>query len=91
MNRHCSDAYGLSRNVIGNRENISLDDHIDKFWYALSVDRLGNDSQPMQYAMSDFRFTTGDTSVPVTSVRQGLNPNGQPRMILGLQMFKRTQ
>ncbi|RYP45551.1 hypothetical protein DL770_011405 [Monosporascus sp. CRB-9-2] len=91
MSQHYNDAYGFSRNVTGNHESASLGDRIGKFWYALSVDRLENDSQPMQYATPNSRFTAGGTPVPVTGARQDLGPNGQPRVILGPQMLERTQ
>ncbi|UCF24826.1 MAG: TonB-dependent receptor [Ralstonia sp.] len=91
MRQHYNDAYGFSRNVTGNHESASLGDRIGKFWYALSVDRLENDSQPMQYATPNSRFTPGAAPVPVTGAVQDTGPNGQPRVILGPQMLERTQ
>ncbi|ANH35562.1 TonB-dependent receptor (plasmid) [Ralstonia solanacearum] len=91
MRQHYSDAYGFSRNVTGNHESASLGDRIGRLWYALSVDRLENDSQPMQYATPNSVFTGGQASVPVTGAVRDLGPGGQPRVILGAQMLERTQ
>lgn len=91
MRQHYSDAYGFSHNVTGNHESASLGDRIGRLWYALSVDRLENDSQPMQYATPNSVFTGGQASVPVTGAVRDLGPGGQPRVILGAQMLERTQ
>ncbi len=74
MRQHYSDAYGFSRNVTGNHESASLGDRIGRLWYALSVDRLENDSQPMQYATPNSVFTGGQASVPVTGAVRDLGP-----------------
>ncbi|HLX03297.1 MAG TPA: TonB-dependent receptor [Trinickia sp.] len=86
------DPYGFAQSFGGNHESAHIADRIGRFWYSLSLDRLENSSQPLQYAAA----TPGSNAklgaaVPVTGAATDIGPNGQPRVIVGAQSMEHTE
>ncbi|KVE24377.1 TonB-dependent receptor [Burkholderia singularis] len=86
------DDYGYAGSFGGNHQTARVADRAGRFWYALSLDRLQNDSQPMQYASPNAAYNPKlGASVPVTGARTDVDPNGRPRTIVGAQTIERTE
>lgn len=87
-----NDPYGFAQSFGGNHESAHIGDRIGRFWYSLTLDRLENNSQPLQYASPNSTYNPKlGPAVPVTGAAQDIGPNGQPRVIVGPQMMERTQ
>ncbi|AGR72998.1 TonB-dependent receptor [Burkholderia pseudomallei] len=86
------DGYGFADSFGGNHQSARIADRVGRFWYALSLDRLENDSQPMQYASPNGAFDPRlGAPVPVTGAVSDIGPNGRPRTIVGAQTIERTE
>jgi iron complex outermembrane receptor protein len=90
--QHYDDPYGFSNNFGGNHESAHIGDRVGRFWYSLTLDRLENNSQPMQYASPNSSYNPAyGPPVPVSGAATDIGPNGQPRVIVGPQMMERTR
>jgi len=90
--QHYDDAYGFSKNFGGNHETAHIADRVGRFWYSLTLDRLENNSQPLQYASPSSTYNAKlGAPVAVTGAATDIGPNGQPRVIVGPQMMERTE
>lgn len=86
------DGYGFADSFGGNHQTARIADRVGRFWFALSLDRLENDSQPMQYASPNPTYNPKlGPAVPVTGVAVDIGPNGNPRRIVGAQSLERTE
>ena len=57
------DGYGFADSFGGNHQTARIANRVGRFWFALSLDRLENNGQPMQYA-SPIRHTTRSSAPP---------------------------
>ncbi|WP_323118471.1 TonB-dependent receptor [Burkholderia alba] len=86
------DGYGFADSYGGNHQTARVANRIGRFWFALSLDRLENNSQPMQYAGPNAAYNPRlGAPVPVTGAVTDLGPNGRPRTIVGAQTVERTE
>jgi iron complex outermembrane receptor protein len=90
MQQHYTDDYGAGGNYDGRHFAGTLGDRIGRWRWLLSLDRLDNHGQPMQYATAR---AGGDaaTAVPVSGAVQDRNPNGTPRLVYGANTIEHTQ
>ncbi|MFL9872871.1 TonB-dependent receptor [Paraburkholderia megapolitana] len=87
-----NDPYGFAQSFGGNHQSARIADRVGRFWYSLTLDRLENNSQPMQYAAPNGTYNPSfGTPVPVTGAATDIGPNGRPRVFVGPQMIERTQ
>ncbi|KVE62826.1 TonB-dependent receptor [Burkholderia vietnamiensis] len=86
------DGYGFADSFGGNHQTARIADRIGRFWFSLSLDRLENDGQPMQYASPNAAYNPRlGAAVPVTGAATDIGPNGKPRTIVGAQNIERTE
>jgi iron complex outermembrane receptor protein len=83
--------YGFAQSFGGNHQSAHIADRIGRFWYAFSLDRLENDSQPMQYASVGAYNPKLGPARPVTGAAADIGPDGRPRMIGGAQSMEHTE
>ena len=57
------DGYGFADSFGGNHQTARIANRVGRFWFALSLDRLENNGQPMQYAVP-IRHTTRSSAPP---------------------------
>jgi iron complex outermembrane receptor protein len=86
------DGYGFADSFGGNHQTARIANRIGRFWFSLSLDRLENDGQPMQYASPNAAYNPRlGAAVPVTGAATDIGPNGKPRTIVGAQNIERTE
>ncbi|MBR8057072.1 TonB-dependent receptor [Burkholderia dolosa] len=86
------DGYGLADSFGGNHQTARIANRVGRFWFALSLDRLENDGQPMQYASPNAGYNAAlGPAVPATGAATDIGPNGKPRTIVGAQSIERTE
>ncbi|MBR8122149.1 TonB-dependent receptor [Burkholderia multivorans] len=86
------DGYGFADSFGGNHQTARIANRIGRFWFSLSLDRLENDGQPMQYASPNASYNAKlGRAVPVTGAATDIGPNGKARTIVGAQSLERTE
>ncbi|MCA3847773.1 MAG: TonB-dependent receptor plug domain-containing protein, partial [Burkholderia sp.] len=86
------DGYGFADSFGGNHQTARIANRVGRFWFALSLDRLENNGQPMQYASPNSAYNPKlGAAVPVTGAATDIGPNGKPRTIVGAQTIERTE
>ncbi|KVX10069.1 TonB-dependent receptor [Burkholderia ubonensis] len=86
------DGYGFADSLGGNHQTARIANRVGRFWFALSLDRLENNGQPMQYASPNASYNPKlGRAVPVTGAAADVGPNGRPRTIVGAQSIERTE
>ncbi|KVH68513.1 TonB-dependent receptor [Burkholderia ubonensis] len=86
------DGYGFADSLGGNHQTARIANRVGRFWFALSLDRLENNGQPMQYASPNASYNPKlGRAVPVTGAAADIGPNGRPRTIVGAQSIERTE
>ncbi|KVD81621.1 TonB-dependent receptor [Burkholderia ubonensis] len=86
------DGYGFADSLGGNQQTARIANRVGRFWFALSLDRLENNGQPMQYASPNASYNPKlGRAVPVTGAATDVGPNGRPRTIVGAQSIERTE
>jgi iron complex outermembrane receptor protein len=83
------DAYGAGAHYEGRHLAASLGNRQGRWSWLLSVDRLDNHGQPMQYATARAGGNAA-TAVPVSGATADLNPNGSPRLVYGANSIEHT-
>ena len=83
------DAYGAGGHYEGRHLAASLGNRQGRWSWLLSVDRLDNHGQPMQYATARAGGNAA-TAVPVSGATADLNPNGSPRLVYGANSIEHT-
>jgi len=83
------DAYGAGGRYNGQQLSAMLGNRQGRWSWLVSVNRLDNHGQPMQYATAR---AGGDTAVavPVTGATLDRNPNGSPRLVYGANTIEHT-
>ncbi|HXD35343.1 MAG TPA: TonB-dependent receptor [Rhodanobacter sp.] len=83
------DAYGAGGHYNGNQLSATLGNRQGRWSWLVSVNRLDNHGQPMQYATAR---AGGDAAaaVPVTGATNDRNPNGSPRLVYGANTIEHT-
>ncbi|MGN6327524.1 MAG: TonB-dependent receptor [Rhodanobacter sp.] len=83
------DAYGAGGHYNGQQLSATLGNRQGRWRWLVSVNRLDNHGQPMQYATAR---AGGDAAaaVPVTGATADRNPNGSPRLIYGANTIEHT-
>ncbi|MFC5440620.1 TonB-dependent receptor [Rhodanobacter ginsenosidimutans] len=83
------DAYGAGGHYNGHQLSATLGNQQGRWSWLLSVNRLDNHGQPMQYATAR---AGGDAAVavPVTGATNDRNPNGSPRLVYGANTIEHT-
>ncbi|HEV2622641.1 MAG TPA: TonB-dependent receptor [Frateuria sp.] len=83
------DAYGAGGHYDGRHLAASLGDRQGRWSWLLSVDRLDNQGQPMQYATARAGGNAA-TAVPVDGATADRNPNDSPRLVYGANSIEHT-
>jgi iron complex outermembrane receptor protein len=83
------DAYGAGGHYNGHQLSATLGNRQGRWSWLVSVNRLDNHGQPMQYATAR---PGGDAAaaVPVTGATADRNPNGSPRLVYGANTIEHT-
>ena len=83
------DAYGAGGHYNGQQLSATLGNRQGRWSWLVSVNRLDNHGQPMQYATAR---AGGDATaaVPVTGATNDRNPNGSPRLVYGANTIEHT-
>jgi iron complex outermembrane receptor protein len=89
MSQDFHDAYGAGGHYSGRHAAASLGNRQGRWSWLLSLDRLDNHGQPMQYATAR---PGGDaaTTVAVEGATLDRNPNGSPRLVYGANSIEHT-
>ena len=89
MRQDFDDAYGAGGHYDGRHAAASLGNKQGRWSWLLTLDRLDNHGQPMQYATAK---AGGDATaaVPVEGATPDRNPNGSPRLIYGANSIEHT-
>ncbi|MEI7036228.1 TonB-dependent receptor [Fulvimonas yonginensis] len=89
MRQDFRDAYGAGGHYDGRHAAASLGNRQGRWSWLLTLDRLDNHGQPMQYATAR---AGGDApaAVPVTGATLDRNPNGSPRLVYGANSIEHT-
>jgi iron complex outermembrane recepter protein len=89
MRQDFRDAYGSGGHYDGRHAAASLGNRQGRWSWLLTVDRLDNHGQPMQYAAAR---AGGDAAaaVPVSGATLDRNPNGSPRLVYGANSIEHT-
>ena len=82
------DAYGAGGHYDGHHIAASLGDKQGRWSWLLSIDRLDNHGQPMQYATA--RAGGNAAAVPVSGATADRNPSGSPRLVYGANSIEHT-
>lgn len=84
------DRYGAGGHYDGHHLAALLGDRQGRWRWLLSLDRLDNRGQPMQYATAK---AGGDAAaaVPVSGATPDRNPNGSPRLVYGANTIEHTK
>lgn len=83
--------YGTDKTFRGNHETASIGNKINDLSFLLTVDRLQNDSQPMQFANA-LRSTTASGGAPVvTGAYQDKDQANKDRVIFGATGFDHSE
>ena len=84
------DDYGAGRRYDGNRFAAHIGDHRGRWRWLLSVSRLDNHGQPMQYAVARPGADSA-SAIAVTGATLDRNINGSPRLIYGANSIEHTR
>lgn len=84
------DDYGAGGRYDGNRFAAHLGDHQGRWRWLLSVSRLDNHGQPMQYAVAKAGADATD-AVAVSGATLDRNLNGSPRLVYGANSIEHTR
>lgn len=77
--------YGVKRNFGGNRLSATLGDRIGAWSFLLDVASLKSNGQPLVFAAQNLSSTNAaGTAIPVTGAIVDRGPNGQGRVITGI-------
>ncbi|WP_338030333.1 TonB-dependent receptor [Frateuria soli] len=89
MSQDFHDAYGGGGHYNGRHAAVSLGNRQGRWSWLLTLDRLDNHGQPMQYAIAR---TGGDPSaaIAVDGATLDRNPNGGPRLVYGANSIAHT-
>ena len=89
MNQDFRDAYGAGGHYDGRHGAVSLGNRHGRWSWLLSVDRLDNHGQPMQYATAR---PGGEAAgaVKVSGATLDRQPNGSPRLVYGANSIEHT-
>ena len=83
------DAYGTSGHYDGHRTGAYIGDHEGRWRWLLSVNRLDNHGQPMQYAIAKAGGdASGATAVTGATLDRGIT--GVPRLVYGANTIEHT-
>ena len=84
--------YGTDKSFNGNHQTASVGDKVNDLSVLLSVDRLENTSQPMQFANANLSTTAFDATVPVvTGAYAAKDPNNKDRVTFGATGIDHTE
>ncbi len=84
------DDYGAGGHYDGNRFAVHVGDHQGHWRWLLSVSRLDNHGQPMQYAIARPGADPAD-AIAVAGATLDRNINGSPRLIYGANSIEHTR
>lgn len=89
MRQDFRDSYGAGSHYDGRHAAAALGDRQGRWSWLLTLDRLDNHGQPMQYATAK---ANGDAAVavPVSGATLDRNPNGSPRLVYGANSIEHT-
>jgi iron complex outermembrane receptor protein len=89
MRQDFDDAYGAGGHYDGRHAAASLGNKQGRWSWLLTLDRLDNHGQPMQYATAK---VGGDAAaaIPVEGATPDRNPNGSPRLVYGANSIEHT-
>jgi iron complex outermembrane receptor protein len=82
FSQHYEDA-GYSGTYSGHQESAWLGNKVGDWTYSIGVNRLQNNSQPMQYLTLQNPSTAAGAATPVTGAVAGLDPTGKPWYLAG--------
>lgn len=90
MSQDFSDRYGAGGHYNGRNFAATLGNKQGRWSWLLTLNKLDNDAQPMQYATA----TAGGNparAVPVQGATLDRNPNGSPRLVYGANTIEHTE
>lgn len=90
MSQDFSDRYGAGGHFNGRNFAATLGNKQGRWSWMLTLNKLDNDGQPMQYATA----TAGGNAaraVPVQGATLDRNPNGSPRLVYGANTIEHTE
>ncbi|WP_338068489.1 MULTISPECIES: TonB-dependent receptor [Dyella] len=90
MSQDFSDNYGSSGRYNGRNIAATLGNKQGRWSWLLSVNKLDNNGQPMQYATAK-AGGTANAAVPVSGATLDRNPNGSPRLVYGANTIEHTE
>lgn len=89
MRQDFRDAYGADGHYDGRHAAASLGNRQGRWSWLLTLDRLDNHGQPMQYATAR-AGGDGTLAVPIGGATLDRNPNGSPRLVYGANSIEHT-
>src|SRR5690349_521340 len=89
MSQDFHDAYGADGHYSGRHAAASLGNKQGRWSWLLTLDRLDNHGQPMQYATAR-AGGDAEAAVPVQGATADRNPNGSPRLVVGANSIEHT-